>query len=747
MLSCAESLRLIHEDGLLPTSLWKRLSPFSVFYWVCPMVPGLSRRSDIGDKVLSLWFKVYMSSSTLVVVPDNLIDQWVKEKYKHIDDTSGFSMLKIDHATETVPDPKVLITYDLVLVSVSRLSKEYTPIETNISELGNMCRCWSLGYDHCMCNERHQNATDRSPLLRVHWKRLIVDEGHIMSSRNTMRSLIAAYIIADRRWVCTGTPTHNLVHATAATGVSRHQSETEDLPYAGKARTYRLHRKDIASDFLQLGMLVAKFMRLDPFAQATIAWRRDMVGPYRRNDPGAHERLQALMQAIMVRTRPEVVSSEIQLPPLHERLVVLPPTHLQMLVYNTVVAFFHINAVLTEREGRDYFFHAENKKHLRQVTENLFLACSWFPISITHVADGIDNGKKALAACVEGKKTYSPADIALLHSCIAVLERAASDLGLLYAASTDSVGYWVSQVPQRFDHLVSHPTSSAQCLTTAASAGQIVSAAKAALQTSNDNLLPLSTNLTPPEFELLSSAEITGTTSNKVSYLIDQLVRHSDKEKCIVFANNLADIVYVDDALRVLRIPHLLYAHRGLTPSQQRHNVTTFATSATYNVIIMDVQLAAYGIDLSAASRVWFMSPVWQSARERQAIKRAHRLGQTRPVFVETLVMEGSVEEDLWRRRQELATGANDEIIRDIEEDSKMRSVLSNARFVGTSTSNMHGNGHGMLINAQKLLPRNIKYPKLLMRKYAMWFPEFRSGASSAVGVPPFAKTRRLRLK
>ncbi|KAJ1934182.1 hypothetical protein FBU59_005782, partial [Linderina macrospora] len=217
-----------------------------------------------------------MSSSTLVVVPDNLIDQWVKEKYKHIDDTSGISMLKIDDATANMPEPQELVAYDLVLISVSRLAREYTPIATNISELGHMCRCWSLGHDHCVCDERHQSAMTRSPLLRVHWKRLIVDEGHIMSTKNTMRSLIAAYIIADRRWVCTGTPTHNLVHATAATSISGRLSEPENTPRVQDHRTHRLHRRDIAADFLQLGVLVAKFLQLDPFALTPAAWKCDI---------------------------------------------------------------------------------------------------------------------------------------------------------------------------------------------------------------------------------------------------------------------------------------------------------------------------------------------------------------------------------------------------------------------------------------------------------------------------------------
>jgi SNF2 family DNA or RNA helicase len=72
----------------------------------------------------------------------------------------------------------------------------------------------------------------------------------------------------------------------------------------------------------------------------------------------------------------------------------------------------------------------------------------------------------------------------------------------------------------------------------------------------------------------------------------------------------------------------------------------------------MSVQVAAYGIDLSSASRVYFVSPVWQTAMEQQAIKRAHRIGQTKPVYVETIVIRSSIEENMLKRRAMLAIRA-----------------------------------------------------------------------------------------
>ena len=49
----------------------------------------------------------------------------------------------------------------------------------------------------------------------------------------------------------------------------------------------------------------------------------------------------------------------------------------------------------------------------------------------------------------------------------------------------------------------------------------------------------------------------------------------------------------------------------------------------------MKTDLAAYGINLACANKVYFIDPVWDRPKEAQAIKRAYRIGQSRPVSVE----------------------------------------------------------------------------------------------------------------
>jgi len=51
------------------------------------------------------------------------------------------------------------------------------------------------------------------------------------------------------------------------------------------------------------------------------------------------------------------------------------------------------------------------------------------------------------------------------------------------------------------------------------------------------------------------------------------------------------------------------------------------------------------GLNLTAADYVFILDPWWNPAVEAQAIDRAHRIGQTRPVIAYRLLARNTVEE------------------------------------------------------------------------------------------------------
>ncbi len=99
------------------------------------------------------------------------------------------------------------------------------------------------------------------------------------------------------------------------------------------------------------------------------------------------------------------------------------------------------------------------------------------------------------------------------------------------------------------------------------------------------------------------------------------------------------------------KLPPLLDARRiryELLDGDTRNRaarVERFQTDPSVHVFLVSLKAGGTGLDLSAADTVFLLDPWWNPAAERQAIDRAHRHGQTRPVFAYRLIARGTVEE------------------------------------------------------------------------------------------------------
>lgn len=61
-------------------------------------------------------------------------------------------------------------------------------------------------------------------------------------------------------------------------------------------------------------------------------------------------------------------------------------------------------------------------------------------------------------------------------------------------------------------------------------------------------------------------------------------------------------------------------------------------------LFLISLKAGGVGLNLTAADTVILYDPWWNPAVERQAMDRAHRIGQENPVFVYRMIAEGSVE-------------------------------------------------------------------------------------------------------
>ena len=72
-----------------------------------------------------------------------------------------------------------------------------------------------------------------------------------------------------------------------------------------------------------------------------------------------------------------------------------------------------------------------------------------------------------------------------------------------------------------------------------------------------------------------------------------------------------------------------------------------FQNSPEIPFFLISLKAGGVGINLTAADYVLHIDPWWNPAVEQQATDRAHRIGQTKPVFVYRFITKNSVEEQI----------------------------------------------------------------------------------------------------
>lgn len=75
--------------------------------------------------------------------------------------------------------------------------------------------------------------------------------------------------------------------------------------------------------------------------------------------------------------------------------------------------------------------------------------------------------------------------------------------------------------------------------------------------------------------------------------------------------------------------------------------VNRFQTDPDCSLFLISLKAGGHGLNLTAADYVFILDPWWNPAVEAQAVDRAHRIGQQRPVFAYRLICKGTVEEKI----------------------------------------------------------------------------------------------------
>ncbi|NRA37558.1 MAG: DEAD/DEAH box helicase, partial [Planctomycetes bacterium] len=109
--------------------------------------------------------------------------------------------------------------------------------------------------------------------------------------------------------------------------------------------------------------------------------------------------------------------------------------------------------------------------------------------------------------------------------------------------------------------------------------------------------------------------------------------------------------------------------------TQKRQELIDDFQDEKFPVFLISLKAGGTGLTLTAADTIIHFDPWWNPAVEDQATDRAHRIGQTKPVFVYRFITAGSVEErisTLQERKRELAAsiyGKDGQVTAQLSED------------------------------------------------------------------------------
>ncbi|KAG9138260.1 hypothetical protein Leryth_001471 [Lithospermum erythrorhizon] len=530
-------------------------------------------------------FRMYLSRATLVVVPSYLVDHWRAQIQRHVRP----GQLKVYVWTDNKKPPAHVLgwDYDVVITTFSRLSAEWSPRK-------------------------------KSALMQVHWLRIILDEGHTLGSSVSLTNKLQMVmsLTATNRWLLTGTPTPNTPNS-------------------------------------QLSHLqpLLKFLKEEAYGQNQKCWETSIMRPFEAEMEDGRLRLLQLLCRCMISARKVDLQT---IPACFKKVTLLNFTEEHARTYNELVETIRRNILLADWNDPSHVESLLNHKRWK-----------FRSATMTNVR---------LSCCVAGHIRVTEAGNDIQETMDELVQKGLEPGSEEYVFLRDKLHLGTSCMRcKAWCRLpVITPCRHLLCI------GCVALDSEKCTFPECGNLYKMQSpeTLARPEnpnpkwpvpqdlIELQPSykqddwnPDWQSTSSSKVSYLVSKLKNlhqtnmksHEEQapDKVIIFSQFLEHIHVIEEQLKVADI-QFVGMYSPMHSIHKMKALETFQHDRHCMALVMDGS-AALGLDLSFVTHVYLMEPIWDKSMEEQVISRAHRMGATQPIHVETLAMSGTIEEQMLR--------------------------------------------------------------------------------------------------
>ncbi len=138
--------------------------------------------------------------------------------------------------------------------------------------------------------------------------------------------------------------------------------------------------------------------------------------------------------------------------------------------------------------------------------------------------------------------------------------------------------------------------------------------------------------------------------SGKYEQIIENLSNVvEEKHKVLVFSAFVKDLELIEKEINARK-----WQYAKLTGStiDRAGTIAQFTNNDECRIFLISLKAGGVGLNLTQADYVFMLNPWWNPAAEAQAINRAHRIGQTKSVFVYKFISSGTIEEKIARLQE-----------------------------------------------------------------------------------------------
>ncbi|CAG7877015.1 unnamed protein product [Brassica rapa] len=586
------------------------------------------------------------AAGTLVVCPASLVRQWARELDEKVSDESKLSVL-VYHGGNRTKDPTELAKYDVVVTTYAIVTNE-APKQSLLDEDENE-------EDN---NQKHDNKkkrkvamkaskkskkrgrksmdgssfdSDCGTLSRVGWLRVVLDEAQTIKNHTTQVARACCTLRAKRRWCLSGTPIQNTID-------------------------------DLYSYF--------RFLRYNPYAVYKSFYHTIKV-PISKSSLHGYKKLQAVLKAIMLRrTKGTLLDGK--------PIINLPPKKISLSKVEFSVEERSFYKKL-EADSRSQFKAYAAAGTLGQNYGNILLMLLRLRQACDHPQ--LVNGYNSDPL---GKESEEAVERLPREARINLLNRLESSSAICNICDDPPENPVVTLCGHVFcyqcvsEHItgdenvcpvrrcredigrdvVFSESSLRKCITndTGCSSSQDRSALQKSEFSSSKIKAVLDILKSLSEHGQMPSSSQPHDDDDDVT-IIEPTTLHSSSPnqgpiKTIVFSQwtgmlDLVELSFIENGIEFRRLDGTM------SLAARDRAVKEFSNDPDVEVMLMSLKAGNLGLNMVAACHVILLDLWWNPTTEDQAIDRAHRIGQTRPVSVTRITIKGTVEDRILLLQEE----------------------------------------------------------------------------------------------